>query len=154
MRESVQKGEIHPSSQQYRTLLEVAEAIVSNRELSALFNDLAGLLHRVARFDYLWLNLHDGASDTLHLHVMEPADLASPGTPLPVQDPATWVWQNQRPVVTSNRTRPERGLIIISGRSRLDTEQPLRFAVDNSGASSRRARFRLQATGRLQQPGR
>jgi formate hydrogenlyase transcriptional activator len=102
MRESVQKGEIHPSSQQYRTLLEVAEATVSYRELSALFNDLAGLLHRVVRFDYLWLNLHDGASETLSLRVMYPQDMAPPGTLVPVQDPAMFVWRNQRPVVTSS----------------------------------------------------
>src|SRR5262249_57464948 len=75
MHESVQKGETRPSSQQLRILLEVAEAIVSNRELSAMFKNLAGLLHRVARFDHLWLNLGDGAGDTLRLYVMEPADL-------------------------------------------------------------------------------
>src|SRR5262247_1990041 len=74
MHESAQKGEPRPSSQQLRTLLEVAEAIVSNRELSAMFKNLASLLHRVARFDHLWLNLHGGADDTLRLNVMEPAD--------------------------------------------------------------------------------
>src|SRR5215831_1668308 len=91
MHESVQKGETHPSSQRYRTLLEVAGAIIPKRELSALFKDLTGLLHRVVRFDYLWLNLHDGASYALRLRVMEPPDLAPPGTLIPVQDPATWV---------------------------------------------------------------
>ena len=44
MHESVQKGETRPTSQQLRILLEVAEAIVSNRELSAVFKNLAGLL--------------------------------------------------------------------------------------------------------------
>jgi hypothetical protein len=74
MHESAQKGETRPSSQQLRTLLEVAEAIISNRELSAMFKNLASLLHRVARFDHLWLNLCDGAGDTLRLNVMEPAN--------------------------------------------------------------------------------
>jgi formate hydrogenlyase transcriptional activator len=105
--ESARKVETQPSSQQYRTLLEVSEAIVFNRELSALFKDLAGLLHRVARFDYLWLNLHDGAGDTLHLHVIEATDPATPAAPLPVQDLAMWVWQNQRPVVTSITSQAE-----------------------------------------------
>ncbi len=108
MRESVQKGETHSSSQHYQTLLEVAEAIVSNRELSALFKDLAGLLHRVVRFDYLGLNLHDGASDTLRLHVMEPPDLAPHGAPISVQDPATWVWRNQQPQIISSLAEGER----------------------------------------------
>src|SRR5215470_942253 len=107
MRESVQKGETRPYSQEYRTLLEVAEAIASNRELSALFKDLAELLHRVARFDHLWLYLRDGAGDTLRLHVMEPTGPGTPEAPLPVQDLAMWVWQNQRPVVTSNTGQAE-----------------------------------------------
>jgi formate hydrogenlyase transcriptional activator len=102
MRESVQKGETPLSVRQYQTLLEVAEVIASNRDLSGLFKNLAGLLHRVVRFDHLWLNLSDGASDTLHLRVVESSDLAAPGAPVPVQGPATWVWQNQRPVVTSD----------------------------------------------------
>ena len=107
MYESARKVETQPSSQQYRTLLEVSEAIVFNRELSALFKDLAGLLHRVARFDYLWLNLHDGAGDSLHLHVIEATDPATSAAPLPVQDLAMWVWQNQRPVVTSITSQAE-----------------------------------------------
>src|SRR5215468_3161226 len=107
MHESAQKGESRPSSQQHRILLEVSEAIVSNRELSALFKNLAGLLHRVARFDHLWLNLRDGAGDTLRLNVMEPADPGAPASTLPVQDLAMWVWQNQLPVVTSITSQAE-----------------------------------------------
>jgi formate hydrogenlyase transcriptional activator len=107
MHESAQKGESRPSSQEYRTLLEVAEAIASNRDLSALFKDLGGLLRRVARFDHLWLNLRDGAGETLHLHAIEPADPGAPAAPLPVQDLAMWVWQNQRPVVTSITSQAE-----------------------------------------------
>jgi len=102
MRESVQKGETHLSSQQYRTLLEVAEAIVSNRELSELFKGLAGQLQRVGRFDCLWVNLRDDASNTLRLRVVEPPDLSPAEALISVQDPATWVWQNQRPVVASS----------------------------------------------------
>src|SRR5215470_16688116 len=83
------------------------QCIASNRELSALFKDLAGLLRRVARFDHLWLNLSDGAGDTLHLHVIEPTDPGAAAPPLPVQDIAMWVWQNQRPVVTSITSQAE-----------------------------------------------
>jgi hypothetical protein len=61
MHESVKKGVTPHSSQQPRTLLEVTEAIASNRESSGLFKNLPGLLHRVVRFDHLWLNLRDGA---------------------------------------------------------------------------------------------
>jgi hypothetical protein len=46
------------TNQQYRTLLAVAEAIVSHRDLGTLFHELAGRLHLVVRFDYLACTLH------------------------------------------------------------------------------------------------
>src|SRR5215468_10062942 len=45
------------SGEEYRTLLAVAEAIVSHRDLHALFHDLTGRLRQVVRFDYLILVL-------------------------------------------------------------------------------------------------
>src|SRR6476620_8276852 len=65
------------SGQQFRTLLAVAEAIVSHRDLQALFHDLAGRLHQVVRFDYLLLVLHDDASDTMRLHLLETSEPTS-----------------------------------------------------------------------------
>ena len=52
--------------QQYRTLLEVAEAIVSHRDLQALFHDLAGRLRQVVHFDYLNPVWHEAASLLRH----------------------------------------------------------------------------------------
>jgi hypothetical protein len=43
-------------------LLAVSEAIVSHRDLSALFHELASRLHQVVRFDYLALFLHYATS--------------------------------------------------------------------------------------------
>ena len=48
------------ADQRYRALLAVSEAIVSHRDLSALFHELAGRLHQVVRFDYLGLALQFG----------------------------------------------------------------------------------------------
>jgi len=45
--------------QRYRALLAVSEAIVSHRDLSALFHALADRLHDVVRFDHFALILHD-----------------------------------------------------------------------------------------------
>ena len=71
-----------PPATAYRALLAVSEAIVSHRDLSALFHELAGRLHQVVRFDYLGLFLHEAASNTLRLHVLEPAEpTASPCKP-------------------------------------------------------------------------
>ena len=50
----------------YQALLAVSEAIMSHRELSALFQGLARRLDHVVRFDALVLVLHD-ASDKYHV---------------------------------------------------------------------------------------
>ena len=55
----------------YQALLAVSQAIVSHRELSALFHELAGRLHQVVRFDYLALYLHETTSNTMRIHVLE-----------------------------------------------------------------------------------
>jgi hypothetical protein len=54
-------------------LLAVREPIVLHRDLSALFQELAGGLHQVVRFDYLALLLHEATSGTLRMHVLEGA---------------------------------------------------------------------------------
>jgi formate hydrogenlyase transcriptional activator len=90
--------------QQYQTLLAVSQAIVSRRDLRALFHELADRLHPVARFDFLALVLHDAASNTMRLHVLETGEPVPPGTVIvlpPEEDPAGLVWQTQRPLVTS-----------------------------------------------------
>ena len=52
-------------------MLAVSEAIVSHRDLPALFHELAGRLQQVVRFDYLALVLHEAATNTMRLHVLE-----------------------------------------------------------------------------------
>src|SRR6476620_8414318 len=90
------------TSDLHRALLAVSEAIVSHRDLRALFQKLAGPLHQVVHFEILALVLHKVASSTMRLHILEaagpiqiPADLV-----LPVDDdPAGWVWQTQEPLI-------------------------------------------------------
>ena len=69
------------TDQQYRTLLAVAEAIVSHRDLGTLFHELAGRLHLVVRFDYLACTLHDATSNAMRPHILETTE------PIPVQAP-------------------------------------------------------------------
>src|SRR5258707_10225114 len=93
------------SCQQYGTLLAVSEAIVSHRALATLFHELAGRLHLVVRFDYLACLLHDAASNTLRLHVMEttePVPDPVPSPPAVDEDPTGYVLETQRPVTISN----------------------------------------------------
>jgi len=100
------------TGRKYSTLLEVAEAIVTHRDLPALFHDLAGRLHRVVHFDYLALVLHDGATNAMRLHVLESSNPAPPppakGRLAADEDPSWAVWQNQTPVIISNMEEDSR----------------------------------------------
>jgi formate hydrogenlyase transcriptional activator len=91
--------------QQYRTLLAVSQAIVSQRDLHALFHELSDRLHQVAHFDFLSLVLHEDASNTMCLHILETPEPVPPGTMLvlsPEEDPAGLVWQTQKPLITAS----------------------------------------------------
>jgi formate hydrogenlyase transcriptional activator len=97
-------GQATATRDQYRALLAVSQAIVSHRDLAALFHELADRLHQVARFDFLALVLHDAASNTMRLHVLDTVEPVPPGTVIvlpPEDDPAGLVWQTQWPLVTS-----------------------------------------------------
>src|SRR5262245_7513908 len=93
------------SGQEYRTLMAVAEAIISHRDLHALFRDLTGRLQQVVRFDYLSLVLYDCVSDVMRRHILGTSD-TSPievRTALPVDEgPAGRVWRTQQPLIISN----------------------------------------------------
>ena len=98
-------GQATATGDRYRALLAVSEAIVSHRDLSALFHELAGRLHQVVRFDYLALVLHEAATNTMRLHVLETSEPIphQPVLVLPVEDdPAGLVWQTQQPLITSS----------------------------------------------------
>jgi formate hydrogenlyase transcriptional activator len=88
----------------YRALFAVAEAIVSHRDLSTLFQELAGRLIQLVRFDYVVVVLHEATTNTMRLHVAgtaEPVD--TPVMILPINDdPAGLVWQTQQPLIISN----------------------------------------------------
>jgi formate hydrogenlyase transcriptional activator len=89
----------------YRALLAVSEAIATQRDLPALFHELAGRLVQVVPFDSLSLVLHEAATDTMRLHVVEAWEPLSPRLEIvlrPENDPAGLVWQTQQPLITSN----------------------------------------------------
>jgi formate hydrogenlyase transcriptional activator len=95
-------GQATAVDDRYRALLAVSEAIVSHRELSALFHELAGRLKQVVRFDYLGLLLHEAESNTLRVHVLEPPEPAMLSTCLndPVAEmPAGLAWQTQQSLI-------------------------------------------------------
>ena len=86
---------------QYRALLDVAESISRNRDLPALFEDLAQRLRGVVPFDYLNLVLHVPERNTMRLRVLTSTPPAEPSlleTPVD-ETPSGLVWQTQRPLV-------------------------------------------------------
>jgi formate hydrogenlyase transcriptional activator len=93
------------SRRQLEALLEVSEAIAQQRDLRALFHDLAKRLHSVLDFDFLALVLHDPVRDTMRLHVLETRQTTAP-EPRPEQpvdnNPSGWVLQNQQPFIVPN----------------------------------------------------
>jgi formate hydrogenlyase transcriptional activator len=93
------------SCQQYQLLLAITEAIVSHRDLKALFHDLAGRLREVVRFDALALVRLDARANLLHRHIFEHAEplAAEPPAAFAVEDdPGGQVLETQRPLVLSN----------------------------------------------------
>src|ERR1700722_4700557 len=100
-----------PSRQQLEALLEVSEAIAQQRDLPALFHDLAGRLHSVIDFDFLTLTLHDPVRNVMRLHILEtrvPHDKRI-GSETPVEGhPSGWVWQSQETFVVSDTAEEER----------------------------------------------
>jgi len=93
------------SRRQLEALLEVGEAIAQQRDLPALFHDLAGRLHSVVEFDFLTLVLHDSDRNVMRLHVLEtriPAEKIA-GRETPVENnPSGWVLQTQQPFVVDD----------------------------------------------------
>src|SRR5690242_7058089 len=100
--EVLQTSPLEHSRRQLEALLEVSEAIAQQRDLPALFHDLAARLHSVIDFDFLTLVLHDAAKSVMRLHILEtdiPLEKHT-GTEVPISEtPSGWVWQNQQPYV-------------------------------------------------------
>jgi len=87
---------------QHQALLEVAEAIAQHRDLGELFHELAERLHRVVKFEYLNLILHDPARNVMRLHILESEmpRKTRPGAEFPVgETPSGWVWETQQPFI-------------------------------------------------------
>jgi formate hydrogenlyase transcriptional activator len=96
---------VEHSRRQLEALLEVSEAIAQQRDLRALFHDLATRLHSVVEFDFLTLILHDPVRNVMRLHILETEYLtdAPIGKDHPVDThPSGWVWQQQEALVVSD----------------------------------------------------
>src|SRR5262245_7088683 len=111
MPESRRDGQALFSRDQYRTLLEVAEAIAAHRDLSELFHDLAQRLPHIVPFDYINLVLYDPTCHIMRLQLLvtpEP-NTVPPGLELPVDEsPGGLVWKTQEPLMVEDVARESR----------------------------------------------
>jgi formate hydrogenlyase transcriptional activator len=90
-------------TRQYLTLLELSKAIASHRDLTGLFQDLAGGLHNLFDFHSLAVILHDGTRKVMRMHILEPRQPEMQDFPreLPIDGSISGlVWQTQEPFVT------------------------------------------------------
>ena len=88
--------------EQYVTLLGLAKAISSHRNIPDLFRDLACRLQDLFKFRDIGVMLHDETRNVMRLYVLEACEdlLREPVTEVPIEGSiAGWVWQNQEPVV-------------------------------------------------------
>ena len=87
----------------YQSLLDVSKAILQHRDLAGLFQDLSTRLRSILRFDFLNLVLHDTATNTMRLHILETASGAPAEAPqlelAPEESPSGWVFLHQQPLV-------------------------------------------------------
>src|SRR5262245_60951705 len=105
MPELLRSPQIDFSREQYRALLEVAEAIAVHRDLGGLCHELAQRLPRIVPCDYVNLVLHDPARDVMRLHllVVPTSCTINPGLELPTDEsPGGLVWKTQEPLVVED----------------------------------------------------
>jgi formate hydrogenlyase transcriptional activator len=87
----------------YQSLLDVSKTILQHRDLAGLFRDLSTRLRSILRFDFLNLVLHNPATNTMRLHILENASGAPIEAPqqelAPEESPSGWVFLHQQPLV-------------------------------------------------------
>jgi formate hydrogenlyase transcriptional activator len=93
---------ITPSATEiYEAVVALSRSIAGRTDLKSLLSGVAESLGRIVKFDYLGLILKDEGGDGMQAHIFN-----RPGKPVvedlvltEEQDPAGWVWRNQKPLV-------------------------------------------------------
>src|SRR5580700_6745216 len=109
--EEATEGSRLSAATRYELLVGVSNAIGAHRDPEELFGALVKELHRVVRFDYIGVYIRDEKSNTFHRHSIDAeTEAAIPPDPDLAMDEsdAWWVYQNQKPLVTSLDTRDAR----------------------------------------------
>jgi formate hydrogenlyase transcriptional activator len=88
----------------YQAVMALSHLIAGCTDFRSLLAGVAESLRPVITFDHLGLILHDSNGNAMQGHILnEPCNPVITNLRLPVdQDPAGWVWLNQRPLVVSS----------------------------------------------------
>jgi len=109
--EEVADGSRLSAATRYESLVGVSNAIGTHRDPKDLFSALVRELHRVVRFDYVGVFIHDEKSNTFHHHFVDAKTetVIAPDPELAMEESdGWWVYQNQEPLVTSLETHDAR----------------------------------------------
>lgn len=84
----------------YEAVLALSHSIAGRTDLDGLLDGVGEALRRIVTFDHVGLGLYDSRDGTMHGHIMnEPGNPVMRTLQLPFdQDPAGWVWMNQKPL--------------------------------------------------------
>jgi len=109
--EEVVDGSRLSAEVRFESLVRVSNAIGMHRDPKELFSVLVRELHRVVPFDYIGVTIRDEKSNTFHRHSIDAKTEAAipPDPELSMEESdAWWVYQNQKPLVTSLETQDAR----------------------------------------------
>src|SRR5580700_2175800 len=87
----------------YKAVIALSRSIAGRTDLRSLLSGVAESLRQIVSFDHVALVLHDSNGNAMQAHILnEPCNPVITSLRLPVdQDPAGWVWLNQKPLVVS-----------------------------------------------------
>src|SRR6266436_5200033 len=109
--EEVTDGSRLSAATRFESLVRVSNAIGTHRDPQELVVALVRELHRVVRFDYIGVSIRDEKSNTFHRHSVDAGtEIAlAPDPELAIEESdAWWVYQNQKPLITSLDARDAR----------------------------------------------
>ena len=135
------RQELTRNSDQLRLLIQVAEAIATHRDLTALCRDLAKRLPTIVPFEFIALFLHDQEKGVMRVDMLGTADADSipPGLEVPVDGSFSGlVFSTQRPIIVNDQHEAARFPATISLMQRTGAESfcmiPLTTTVRRLGA--------------------
>jgi len=112
----------HAADGVYRALFELAQSISGHGDLQSLCHGLERSLHQVVEFDYLGVALYDAAHDVMRLHATTgplPFEIRTTVAAIP-DNPAGWVWQQQKPLVIPDLSTETRWPEFVAGPLQAD----------------------------------